>query len=44
VPFVFVTGYDNSAIIPPEFRHAPRLTKPFDNAAVQAAAAKVFGR
>jgi DNA-binding LytR/AlgR family response regulator len=44
VPFVFLTGYDNSAIIPPEFRRAPRITKPFDGAVVRAVAAKVFGR
>ena len=44
VPFVFLTGYDNSAIIPPEFRQAPRITKPFEDAAVRAVAAKLFGR
>jgi DNA-binding LytR/AlgR family response regulator len=29
VPFVFTTGYDQ-AVIPSEYRHTPRLYKPYD--------------
>ncbi len=29
IPFVFLTGYGES-VIPPEYRGAPRLPKPFD--------------
>ncbi len=29
VPFAFLTGFDNS-VLPPAYRHAPRLTKPFN--------------
>lgn len=28
-PFIFVTGYSNRAVFPPELLDAPRLTKPF---------------
>jgi CheY-like chemotaxis protein len=28
IPFMFVSGYDDSAIIPGELRHVPRLAKP----------------
>jgi len=30
VPFFFLSGYDSTAIVPDEFAHAPRLTKPVD--------------
>jgi CRP-like cAMP-binding protein len=30
IPFVFLTGYDTSYDIPPEFQSAVRLSKPFD--------------
>jgi CheY-like chemotaxis protein len=30
VPFVFMTGYDDGAMFPPEFRKVRRLAKPFD--------------
>ena len=33
VPFLFVTGYDRTAL-PERFRSAPRLTKPFSTEAV----------
>jgi CheY-like chemotaxis protein len=29
IPFVFVTGYDQSSDLPARFQDAPRLTKPF---------------
>lgn len=44
VPFFFLTGYDDGAIIPPQFREVPRLAKPFDNHNVQCLAAQIFGR
>ena len=30
VPFVFMTGYDEGALFPPEFRAVRRISKPFD--------------
>ncbi|MBB5222839.1 DNA-binding LytR/AlgR family response regulator [Amaricoccus macauensis] len=30
VPFVFITGYDLESSFPPEFRNAPRISKPLD--------------
>jgi CheY-like chemotaxis protein len=44
VPFVFLTGYDDSGIIPPVFREVPRISKPFDNRNVASVAARVFSR
>ncbi len=32
LPFVFLSGYDDAEMFPPEFRQAPRLAKPFDYA------------
>ena len=29
VPFIILTGYESLSIVPPEFRSAPRLQKPF---------------
>jgi len=34
VPFVFLTGYDDTANFPPEYRSAPRLAKPFSHHAL----------
>jgi DNA-binding LytR/AlgR family response regulator len=34
VPVVFLTGYSESALFPPEFRDIPRLAKPFDSSAL----------
>ncbi len=34
VPFIFLTGYDDLAIFPPEHRSAPRLAKPFSHHAL----------
>lgn len=28
IPFIFLTGYNDPAALPPQFRNAPRLTKP----------------
>lgn len=44
MPFFFLTGYDDGAIIPPQFREVPRLAKPFDNHNVQCLAAQIFVR
>jgi CheY-like chemotaxis protein len=30
VPYVFITGYDEGALFPPEFRNVRRISKPFD--------------
>ena len=43
VPFLFVTGYADAAMIPPELRSASRLTKPFRLAELGAVAVKAFG-
>jgi DNA-binding LytR/AlgR family response regulator len=42
VPFLFLTGYDDRAIIPPEFRAVPFLSKPVEEARLVAAVA-AFG-
>jgi CheY-like chemotaxis protein len=42
VPFIFLTGYDDPALIPIEFRAAPRLAKPFDRTKLTAAIAERF--
>jgi DNA-binding response OmpR family regulator len=30
IPFAFLTGCSNLALVPPEFRHAPLIAKPFE--------------
>lgn len=42
VPYMFLTGYDNSRLIPPEHRAAPRLVKPVDPAGLAAAVREAF--
>src|SRR5437879_9653711 len=32
VPFLFLTGYDDQTLVPVEYRQAPRLSKPVDEA------------
>ena len=44
VPFVFLTGYDDSTIIPRDFAAAPRLGKPLDEAQLLRTIAADFGR
>jgi CheY-like chemotaxis protein len=44
VPFVFLTGYDDPALIPPEFRGVPRLSKPVEQGELVSVAARLFGR
>jgi CheY-like chemotaxis protein len=43
VPFVFMTGYDDGILFPPEFRKVRRISKPFDAAHV-AEVIEVWGR
>jgi DNA-binding response OmpR family regulator len=31
IPFLFLTGYDDLSIIPPDMREVTRITKPFDD-------------
>jgi DNA-binding LytR/AlgR family response regulator len=42
VPFLFLTGYDDRAIIPSEFQAVPFLGKPVDEAELVAVANRVF--
>lgn len=42
VPFIFLTGYGEAMLIPPEFRNVPRLAKPFDALEVAQVAAQHF--
>lgn len=43
VPFLFLTGYHDASVIPPELRSAWRLTKPFHLADLGEVTAKAFG-
>lgn len=43
IPFLFLTGYHDASVIPPELRWAWRLTKPFHLAELGKVAAKAFG-
>jgi DNA-binding response OmpR family regulator len=43
VPFLFLTGYDQSMSIPAEFSQARRLSKPVDERHLIVAAREVFG-
>jgi DNA-binding response OmpR family regulator len=43
VPFVFMTGYDDGVLFPPEFRKVRRIAKPFDAKDV-AEVLEVWGR
>lgn len=44
VPFIFITGYDDVSVIPPEFRDRPRLSKPVEDAKLIDTAACHFVR
>jgi len=43
VPFVFLTGYDEGTLFPPEFRAVRRISKPFDRKEL-AEVIEVWGR
>jgi hypothetical protein len=40
---LFVTGYSSSDMVPPELRNVPRLLKPVDQGALQAALERILG-
>jgi len=42
VPFVFLTGYGDATLVPVEFRQAPRLSKPVDEASLISVARETF--
>ncbi len=42
VPFLFLSGYGEATLIPPEFRDVLQLSKPFDGLEVAEAAARRF--
>lgn len=44
IPYVFLTGYDDAAALPPEYRKLPKLGKPFRQEALIRAAAEHFHR
>ena len=44
VPFVFLTGYGDSAMMPIKFRTEPRLVKPFDHTKLARLVAEHFRR
>jgi len=43
IPVLFVTGYSSSDMVPPELRNVPRLLKPVDQGALQAALERILG-
>jgi DNA-binding response OmpR family regulator len=43
IPFVFLTGYDDSAIFPESLRNARRLSKPVDDDGLPRVVAEEFG-
>lgn len=42
VPFMFLSGYNDAAIVPDRFGHVPRLAKPYDRQAIVREAEKRF--
>jgi hypothetical protein len=44
VPFVLTSGYDDATLFPPQFRAAPRIAKPFDEAALRRLCLTVFAK
>ncbi|MDX2203779.1 MAG: response regulator [Hyphomicrobiaceae bacterium] len=43
-PFIVTSGYDAKTLFPPDFRDAPRITKPFDEAALRRMCLEVFAK
>ena len=43
IPFLFLTGYGNLAVIPEQFREAPIISKPFDTEEMKSALAQMLG-
>ncbi len=44
VPYVFITGYDDVAALPAEYRAMPRVAKPFDPGKLPELASQHFAR
>lgn len=44
IPYVFITGYDDLASLPAEYRQMPRMSKPFDPGQLSVFAARHFTR
>lgn len=42
IPYIFVTGYDSTSMIPPEFARVPRLAKPVETSHLATAIAECF--
>jgi two-component SAPR family response regulator len=42
IPFIFITGYDDTSAVPPEFRGRPRLSKPVEDARLLDTVARHF--
>jgi DNA-binding response OmpR family regulator len=44
IPFIFLTGYSDLGALPPQFRDAPRVVKPFRESELTGAIAACFQR
>lgn len=44
IPFMFLSGYTDDAVVPTRFSGVPRLTKPYDYERIVSAAERHFGR
>jgi CheY-like chemotaxis protein len=42
IPVVLTSGYDDASLFPAAFRHLPRISKPFNEAALRRVCAAVF--
>jgi response regulator RpfG family c-di-GMP phosphodiesterase len=42
IPVVLTSGYDDSSLFPPAFRHLPRISKPFNETALRRVCATIF--
>jgi CheY-like chemotaxis protein len=42
IPVVLTSGYDDASLFPTAFRHLPRISKPFNEAALRRVCATVF--
>ena len=42
IPFIFLTGYGDTSALPPAFRHAPHMAKPFQERDLREAMAARF--
>ena len=44
IPYFFLTGYDDIALFPPEYRSQARLMKPFEDRDLERMVAQTFAR